>query len=56
MGNFYVNFSIKEAAPQQVADALERARRHAIVTPDQGGYVVAYDEEATAKRRSRFWP
>jgi hypothetical protein len=46
VGNFYVNFSIKEAQPRQVADALVRARRRAIVTSSQGGYVVAYDEEA----------
>jgi hypothetical protein len=46
VGNFYVNFSIKDSEPQQVADVLDRAGRRAIVTPSQGGYVVAYDEEA----------
>ena len=46
MGNFYVNFSVKDAEQKQVADALERGRRHAIITPADGGFVVAYDEEA----------
>lgn len=49
MGNFYVNFSVKGAAPRQVADILERAGRRAIVTPSHGGYVVAYDEEADSQ-------
>src|SRR5262249_12449454 len=39
-------FSVKGASPRQVADVLERAGRHAIVTPSQADYVVAYDEEA----------
>ena len=46
MGSFYVNFSVKEAESRQVADALKRGGRRAIVTPSRGGYVVAYDDEA----------
>jgi hypothetical protein len=49
MGNFYVNFTVKDAEQKQVADALERGRRHAIVTPANGGYVVAYDEDAESQ-------
>ena len=49
MGNFYVNFSIKDAEPRRVADVLERAGRRAIVTPAQRGYVVVYDEEADSQ-------
>jgi hypothetical protein len=46
VGNFYVNFSVRSADPQQAADVLERAGRRAIVTPSRGGYVVVYDKEA----------
>lgn len=46
MGNFYVNFSVKDAESKRVADVLERAGRRAIVAPPQRGYVVVYDEEA----------
>lgn len=46
MGNFYANFSVKDAESKRVADALERAGRRAIVAPPQRGYVVAYEEEA----------
>jgi hypothetical protein len=49
VGNFYVNFSVKDAEQKQVADALERGQRHAIVTPEAGGYVVVYDEEAESQ-------
>jgi hypothetical protein len=49
VGNFYVNFSIKDAEQKQVADALARGGRRAIVTPADGGYVVAYDEEAESQ-------
>lgn len=53
MGNFYVNFSIRDAEPRRVAHVLERAGRRAIVTPAQSGYVVVYDEGRIARRRSR---
>jgi hypothetical protein len=49
VGNFYVNFSVKDAEQKQVADTLERGRRRAIVAPAEGGYVVAYDEEAESQ-------
>ncbi len=49
MGNFYVNFSVKGAEQQPVADALRRAGRTAIVTPPQNGYVVVFDEEADSQ-------
>jgi len=49
VGNFYVNFSVKVAESRQVADALERAGRRAIVAPPQRGYVVVYDEEADSQ-------
>jgi hypothetical protein len=49
MGNFYVNFSVKDADQERVADALRRERRHAIVTPEDGGFVVVYDEEAESQ-------
>lgn len=49
MGNFYVNFSVKGADQRQVVEALERAGRRAIVTPPQGEYIVAYDEEADSQ-------
>jgi len=44
MGNFYVNFAVKNAEPQKVADSLKG--RRAIVTPSQAGFVVVYDEQA----------
>ena len=44
MGNFYVNFAVKNADPQKVANSLKG--RRAIVTPSQAGYVVVYDEQA----------
>ncbi len=49
MGNFYVNFSVRTPDQQRVADALRRARRVALVTPSQNGYVVAYDELADSQ-------
>ncbi len=49
MGNFYVNFVVKDAEPPQVADVLGRAGRRAIVTPSKGGHVVAFDEEADSQ-------
>jgi hypothetical protein len=49
VGNFYVNFAVKGAEPEQVADVLRRAGRRAIVTPPEGGYVVAFDEEADSQ-------
>ncbi len=44
MGNFYVNFAVKNAEPQKVANSLKG--RRAIVTPSQAGFVVVYDEQA----------
>jgi hypothetical protein len=52
MGSFYVNFSVKDAEQKQVADALDRRGRRAIVSPAVGGYVVAYDEEAESQSTS----
>jgi len=49
VGSFYVNFTVKGADQQQVADTLQSAGRRAIVTPAHNGYVVAYDEEAESQ-------
>jgi hypothetical protein len=46
MGNFYVNFSVKQPNQQQVADILRKRQRTALVTPAIGEYVVVFDEEA----------
>lgn len=45
MGKFYVNFSVKSSNQQQVVAVLRDARRVAIVSPPQLGYMVVYDEE-----------
>lgn len=42
MGNFYVNYTLKGASPQAVANAL--AGRTAAVTPESNGCVVLFDE------------
>ena len=42
MGNFYTNYTLKGPSQQVVAAAL--AGRPAIVTPDQDGCVVVFDE------------
>jgi hypothetical protein len=49
MGNFYVNFVVKDAEPKQVADTLGRAGRRAVVTPSKGSHVVAFEEEADSQ-------
>jgi hypothetical protein len=49
VGNFYVNFAVKRAEQQPVADVLSRAGRTAIITPPQNGDVMVYDEEADSQ-------
>lgn len=49
MGNFYVNFSVKTANQQSVADVLRQAARVAIVSTPLKDYVVVYDEEADSQ-------
>lgn len=44
MGNFYVNYTLRGVSQKAVAAAL--AGRSAIITPDQNGCVVAFDEES----------
>ena len=44
MGSFYTNFTLRGPSQQAVAALL--AGRSAIVTPEQNGYVVVYDEES----------
>lgn len=46
MGNFYVNFSVRGAEQQQVAEVLRREGRSALVTEPRGDFVVVFDEEA----------
>ncbi len=45
MGNFYVSFAIREAEPARVAAALKKEKRQAFVSPEQSGFVYAYDAE-----------
>jgi hypothetical protein len=49
MGNFYVNFSVRTADQQRIADALRRAGRVALVTAPDNDYIVIYDEEADSQ-------
>jgi hypothetical protein len=44
MGNFYVNYTLR--GPDQQAVAVELAGRASIVTPEQNGCVVVFDEES----------
>lgn len=44
MGNFYVNYTLR--GPSQEAVAKSLAGRSAIVTPEQAGCVVVFDEES----------
>ena len=44
MGNFYSNYTLRGPSQQAVATAL--AGRSAIVTPEQEGCVVVFDEES----------
>jgi hypothetical protein len=44
MGSFYTNYTLKGPSQQAVARAL--AGRTALVTPEQDGCVVAFDEES----------
>jgi len=44
MGNFYVNYTLR--GPSQQAVAAELAGRASIVTAQQNGCVVVYDEES----------
>ena len=46
MGHKYVSFSVRSSNQHQVAAVLQLAKRVAIVTPPQSGYVVAYDKLA----------
>jgi hypothetical protein len=46
MGNFYVNFTVKEADPQRLAQALQKARCSAFLTPPERGYVVVFEEQS----------
>lgn len=43
MGNFYTNYTIR--GPSQRAVAMALTGRSAIVTPQQDGWVVAFDEQ-----------
>jgi hypothetical protein len=49
MGNFYVNYTIRGPSQQAVAKAL--AGRSAVVTPQQKGCVVVFDEESDTQNR-----
>ena len=44
MGNFYTNYTLRGPSPQTVVAAL--AGRSAIITPEQDGCVVVFDEES----------
>lgn len=44
MGNFYTNYTLRGPSQQEVAEAL--AGRSAIVTPQQDGCVVVFDEQS----------
>ncbi len=44
MGNFYTNYTLRGPSPQDVATAL--TGRSAIVTPEQDGCVVVFDEQS----------
>lgn len=47
MGNFYTNYTIRGKSQPEVASAL--SGRAAIISPEHGGYVVAYDEQSEAQ-------
>src|SRR5215218_7536913 len=47
MGNFYVNYTVRGAKPQAVAALL--AGRSAIITPEQNGCIVVFDEASDAQ-------
>ena len=44
MGNFYTNYTLRGASPQEIVAVL--AGRSAIVTPAHDGCVVVFDEES----------
>jgi len=46
VGNSYVNFTVKGATAQEVADDLARDGRRAIVAPAKAGFVVVYEQDA----------
>jgi hypothetical protein len=49
VGNFYVNFTVKDTEQKPVAEILQRAGRSAFIAPPQDGCVVVYDEAAEAQ-------
>jgi hypothetical protein len=46
MGNFYVNFSVRQDDTLPVVEALRRARLNAIVTPPSMGFVVVFEKQS----------
>lgn len=47
MGNFYVNYTVRGASQKDVVVAL--AGRNAVVTREESGCVVAFDEESDSQ-------
>ena len=47
MGNFYTNYTLKGPGQQAVASAL--AGRKALVTPENNGCVMVFDEQSDSQ-------